>query len=253
MNKVSPLCSLLLVVFLSPQVRAGGYQLDGDGFRDNKLRMSFTVPEKWTLSRQTGYPSLLAILTRPQSARMSISLATLERRQSMVQLLSENNRALQALGFVLKASQRTERFGHQLWQLDWTSKGQRHRQAYIPRGARVYILTLSSSGQSFTGLVMDFDFVLESLKAQSWSLPEESHVKERSRAGGGGARPGRGSMGGSKPLPEMELPEMELPEMEASESAKSGKHRPHGTEVGDHATTQPTSQSSQPAAQPKKP
>lgn len=226
---------LLLLIALPAPARAIGYDLDGDAFRDSKLHVSFTVPEGWRLSRQTGYPSLLAILTRPDGSRLSFSLATLERRQSMVQLLTDNKRGLQALRFVLKKSQRTERYGHQLWQLDWSSRGQRHRQAYIAAGARVYILSLSSEEKGFTNLVADFDFVLESLKARPWTWPEEGYVKERSKAGSGPAPqalPGPMSGPAGEALPE-------LGGSKENEAPADPLDRPK--DVSDRATTRPAS------------
>ncbi|MCK5796380.1 MAG: hypothetical protein KAI47_04310, partial [Deltaproteobacteria bacterium] len=169
--------------FLLPSPRAQANELDGDLFENRKLQVRFAVPEGWTLTLQTGYPSLLAFISR-KDARIALSFTRLERQQKLIQVVTDNNRALQELGMRVQAPTRLVRFSHQLWRgIAKTADGARiNRQLFIPKGEVIYILTLSCPTRGEHPNIQDLDYVLESFKAKHWALPIEVTVRDRSRS-----------------------------------------------------------------------
>jgi hypothetical protein len=164
------------------------FSLDTDVYENRKLGVSFAVPEGWRLSRHTGYPSLLAIVTRDK-ARICLSQATLKRQQKLVQVVTDNNRALTALRFRItkstRRSRRTENGDEQ--QKTWyvaAAHGQfESRQYYLPAGRRIYTVTLTAPRARIATLQRDFAYLLDSFRAKAMRYKEEERVNERGKKG----------------------------------------------------------------------
>ncbi|PID38932.1 MAG: hypothetical protein CSA65_03200 [Proteobacteria bacterium] len=200
----------LLAIAALPQ-GAGGAEFDDDVFENRKLQVRFTVPEGWTLTRQTGYPSLLAFVSRG-GARISLSYTRLARQQKVIQVLADNNRALETLGLKTSDAKRVKRLGHKLWQTVAQSKdgSKRNHQVYLSAGQVIYILTLSCKAADERRGLADVDYIIESLKMKRWALPQEALVRERGRSRGKAQRPFGGKDLGGRDLGGRELGGREL-------------------------------------------
>lgn len=177
------LACLLAAALLGPR-RGHSSDLDGDIFEDRKLEVRFTVPEGWQLTRQTGYPSLLAFVGR-KSARIALSYTRLARQQKTIQIVTDNARALEALGLRVEPPQNTDRLGRKLWHVRArTADGKRsNQQLYVPAGQVIYILTLSAPSSEIQRAQLDLDYLLASLKFKRWPLTDEGLVQEQGRQG----------------------------------------------------------------------
>lgn len=251
----------LALALLGPR-RGHGSDLDGDIFEDRKLEVRFTVPEGWQLTRQTGYPSLLAFVGR-NSSRIALSYTRLARQQKTIQIVTDNARALEALGLRVEQPQNTDRLGRKLWHVRArTADGKRsNQQLYVPAGQVIYILTLSAPSSEIQRAQLDLDYLLASLKFKRWPLADEGLVQEQGRQG---AQKKAGTPATSqKTLPELsagpslpseggEEPETKTPPREVEDRAQGRRAPRRLTPASSRpASSQPASSqsaSSQPAS-----
>lgn len=190
----------LLVVFglLAPQ--SAGALLERDIYRNPSLGVQFTVPEDWMLTSQTGYPSLLALLTRDQ-AKLSVSLAQRPPKGGIEALVRTDIRAMGALGIIAYASGKVVRARRRVWRVAARSgDGTRElRLLYLVHQKQVFIFTLSSARPRLRALLPDLEYVLESLQLEQEEAQGEKPEVSSGAHRGSRRPPDTDDRGGSLP------------------------------------------------------
>jgi len=136
---------------------------DNSTYLNRPLGIRLEVPEGWTLTQQTGYPSILALLLH-DAVSLSLSIAhgtggNLER------LARENIVGMRATGLRVSSSRRTTVRGKAAWQLDLTDRRGKIgvRQLYLAHESVGLIVTLVSPLAQFKDHLFDLAQVVDLL------------------------------------------------------------------------------------------
>ncbi|MBK8481321.1 MAG: hypothetical protein IPL40_09115 [Proteobacteria bacterium] len=176
--------SLLLGLLLWPLLPARALALDLDDqiYSNRELGLRFAVPEGWVLSRQTGYPGLLAVVTHSHSnARMALAVASTRSRVGVDEVAASvraNLAAMRAVGLQLESA--TPRQPQP--QAGWRVIARRDaadaagpwelRQLYLPAlVGRLLVLTLAAPKRQIKTFLLDRDALLASIEAGGAPLP----------------------------------------------------------------------------------
>jgi hypothetical protein len=160
--------SLLIVLIASGPALA--VDLDGDLYRNQRIGLKFTAPPGWLISRQTGYPEIVALMTTKtdREARLSVALDAIDRNTPLRKVVAQNNLAMRAVGIQIKSSGRVERLGRQVWRT--LARATRHdksemaiQQIYLQANGRVFILTLSCPTRALKQHLPALDSLLDSM------------------------------------------------------------------------------------------
>jgi hypothetical protein len=145
----------------------GAEEVDDTHYRDRSLGLSVTAPEDWVVTRQTGYPDILAImLPAAGDGMISISLAQLGAGQGLANFVQQNRHAMEQVGItiVTSAAPRSDD------QLHWDLKGfnptsRWHlRQYYLADRNRVIVLTLTAPANRMEPYSAQLNVVLDLLE-----------------------------------------------------------------------------------------
>jgi hypothetical protein len=219
--------SLLLV----PSIARGGIDLDDSTFTDKPLGLHLEVPEGWTLHRQTGYPSLLAVLLKPgRRSSISLTLGPEGSGPNLRTFVQQNEKAVREVGLEVKGSRAATVGGRKVWQLDLADRSGATsvRQLYLTHGSHALILTLSTPTRQ--------------LKQTQFDLVDTVELLELTRPAATRTRPEHVS------LPKRPDDDGSLPPEESAETSS------HANKPQSEPASQPASgPASRPAARPGKP
>jgi hypothetical protein len=169
--------SLLLLLTAS----AMALDLDDQSYVNRELGLRFAVPEGWLLSRQTGYPALLAVLTQAHSrARMALALAGARPDASAAAieaLVRGNLAAMRTVGLWIESATPRKPQPQAGWRViarrtatDATGPWE-VRQLYLPAPRRrLLVLTLAAPQREIKTYLLDRDTLLASLEAEGAPL-----------------------------------------------------------------------------------
>jgi len=177
-----------MALFLAAQHAHGqSLALEGDIYRNPKLGLTFTVPEGWRMTRQTGYPSIVAKLYRRHSrSQLAISVAELGKAQGLKGLLQANVGAMATRGIKVLSADPIERMGRRLWLVVAQFSPPKGppvalRQLYMRGATGAVIITLACPPKRLSTRLADLDYLLESLKlgpGLDRSAPEDEDIVE---------------------------------------------------------------------------
>jgi predicted Zn-dependent protease len=151
--------ALTCLAVAMPAAARADLDLDLSVYRHKGLGIRLSMPEGWIPSEQTGYPSLILILTSVQSpATISLAVGALDGRESLRDFVARNGRALVAAVKVRLIHTRPIGGQNARWEL--AASAQRGtsteiRQLYVARGQTVLVLTLSCPASSVNSLAAD--------------------------------------------------------------------------------------------------
>lgn len=139
--------TIIIPLLLLPALARGELNLDQSTYRNRALSVRVNIPEEWTPSTQTGYPSLLLQLSAAKGQAI-ISLATgqLARDQDLPGFIQHNKQALQKMGYrELRVIRDKLMPASTVWDLSGRSpdKLSALRQFYMAVARRVFIITLT--------------------------------------------------------------------------------------------------------------
>jgi hypothetical protein len=143
----------IVAVLLLPRLTAAGLDLDEMVFRDKTVGVRLTIPDGWIPSTQTGFPSILLLLTSPKN-KATISLATglLPRGRRLLDYVAENNRGLSSAGVPVSSVESVP--GMAAWEVSAASRrGIAVRQIYLASKDRVFVFTLCAPSVQIAQLV----------------------------------------------------------------------------------------------------
>ena len=188
--------ALLVALLLLLPAQAAALDLDDQTYRNRELGLRFAVPEGWLLSRQTGYPAVLALVTHTQGgARMALALASKgegSADRNVEAIVRGNLAAMRAVGLRIESAtarqpqplagwrvvaRRAETDAAGTWEV---------RQLYLPApGQRLLVLTLAAPQREIRGYLLDRDALLASLEVGGAPLPA-AVIRAPAPAGGPG-------------------------------------------------------------------
>jgi len=194
----------IIGLVLLPSV-ASAIDLDESLFVNRQHGIRLEVPEGWTLSQQTGYPSVLALLLHPKSrACINLTLGTSGSGNDLRGFVLKNRKGLDAIGLRVSASRPSTVRGRAVWQLDISDRRGTTalRQLYLVHGSCALILTLSASSAQIKDHLFDLAQVVELLQltkpepatlqqTDTVSYPKESMEDDGSTLPGVESRPNR--------------------------------------------------------------
>ena len=110
-------CLFSLLMLLIASQPASAVDLDADLYRNKHLGLKFTAPPDWLISRQTGFPEIIALLTNKadRQAQLSVAIDAVDRKTPLRKLVAQNNAAMRAVGIKINSSGRVERMGRRVW------------------------------------------------------------------------------------------------------------------------------------------
>lgn len=168
--------SLLMLLTVSQPALAA--DLDADLYRNQRLGLKFAAPPGWLISRQTGFPEIVALLTSKadRQAQLSVALDTVDHKTPLPKLVAQNNGAMRAVGIKIKSSGRIERLGRHVWRTVAQAKKRNKpamaiEQLYLQANGRVFILTLSCPARALKQLLPALDSLLDSVELSSPKSP----------------------------------------------------------------------------------
>jgi hypothetical protein len=141
--------------------------LDEGTYTNRPVGVQMEVPEGWTLHRQTGYPSLLALLLKPERrSSISLTLGPDGSGQNLVAFVQRNEKGIREVGLTIKGSRAVTMGGRKVWQLDLVDRrgDTAVRQLYLPHGSRTLILTLSTPTRQLKQTLFDLTDTVELLE-----------------------------------------------------------------------------------------
>jgi hypothetical protein len=145
------------------------FDVDETLFRDAKLGVKLPLPEGWTPSTQTGYPSLHLLLFAPDG-KSSISLAagTLAAGQSLRDYVLDSRQSLQRVGVHVTSTAQTSLGSRPIWEIagQGGKKPVELRQLYLAQGNRIFILTLACSADRLSQSLLDFTETARALQVE---------------------------------------------------------------------------------------
>ena len=143
LGRYSPPACLLLVVAIGPPASAA--EIDESTYRNRQLGLEINVPEGWRLSRHTGYPSLLALLSwGDPDADVWLSVGKLRQPRQLAAFVADNNRGLEQSALRVTNSRAVTLFDVPSWEVTATTtdgKLELH-QTYLAWHQLVLIWTL---------------------------------------------------------------------------------------------------------------
>ena len=160
----------LLILLLVGQP-ASATEFDADLYRDKRIGLKFTAPPDWLISRQTGFPEIIVLLTTKadRQAQLSVALDAVDLKTPLRKLVAQNNAAMRAVGIGIKSSGPAQRLGRRVWR---TVAQARRRgkpamaieQLYLRSNERVFILTLSCPARALKQHLLALDSLLDSVE-----------------------------------------------------------------------------------------
>jgi hypothetical protein len=158
------LCILVLVFHAI--VAHADTDLDETLFRDRKHGVRINIPEGWTPSVQTGYPSLLLLMAPIRGeGQLSLAVGLRPSGKSLRDIVSYNNEGIVRLGLRIKSVRPATIFGRQVLEVAASSRGKIEiRQIYLAEAQRVFILTLSCPSDEVVQLSIELHNILQSLE-----------------------------------------------------------------------------------------
>ncbi|MFH1131885.1 MAG: hypothetical protein V1754_11160 [Pseudomonadota bacterium] len=160
------LTTILLLYCLFPSTSAA-LDLDETTFRAPKLGIILSAPEGWILTRQTGYPNILALMLAPAgNASISLAVGKLEKDGGLPGYVARNNSALSQIGLRVNTSKPATPAGQTEWEVISQNKQAtiEIRQLYFHVGLRVYVLTLTCPHNQREQFISDLDDVVRSFQ-----------------------------------------------------------------------------------------
>ena len=168
--------SLLFVASQLATQLAWAATIDGDLYRNARLGLTLTAPPGWLISRQTGYPEILALMTSKsdRNAQLSVAIDSLDPGKTMDKLVAQNNQAMRALGIQVKSTGEVERMGRRVWRVVAVARDRKSpdiaiQQLYINAPAGAVILTLTCPSGALKRHQTALDSLFESVEL---STPE---------------------------------------------------------------------------------
>lgn len=168
---------LVALAFLWPSTSLG-VDLDDAIYRNVPLGVKLEIPDGWTLHRQTGFPSILLLLSRKESsATISLASAKLPAKTSMKRFLADNSAGLRAIGLRLLSTKQAILNSRPAWLIHAKAQGGavELRQINLPQADRVFVLTLSCPAKEAEQLTFELNRLLEVLELSS---PEKRETRE---------------------------------------------------------------------------
>jgi hypothetical protein len=157
-----------------------GVDLDDAIYRNRPLGVKLEVPDGWTLHRQTGFPSILLLLSHKESnATISLTSAKLPAKTSMKRFLADNSAGLRAIGLRLQSTKQTTLNGRPAWLIHTQAHGGavELRQVNLPQADRVFVLTLSCPAKEVEQLAFELTRLLEVLELSGPERRETTELK----------------------------------------------------------------------------
>jgi hypothetical protein len=167
-RNVSPVGRLSVVAAIVALALPARAEVFGSTFRSTTWGVEMTLPRGWEISEQTSYPGVLARGLQPKSgARLTLGVQRLAPDEDPRAYVARVETALATIGYHL-ASAGTHPTGALLLESSTPDKKKVIRQAYVARGATVYILTLAVTAELANAHLRPFD---ETLRRLEFALP----------------------------------------------------------------------------------
>jgi|GEM_PF-5588157 hypothetical protein len=148
--------------------------LDDTSYTNRQLGISLSVPEGWVITKQTGYPSILAfMLSTDGGGKVALSYARLPAGKTLKRYLKETTRTMQATGFDIKSSKPVRDNGAVAWEVRAKDNLSRLRvlQFYLKRGNSLFVFTLTCTSKRLDYLSGELQSFVELTQFQSPRKP----------------------------------------------------------------------------------
>jgi hypothetical protein len=143
-------------------------EIFGTTYRSTVWGVEMTLPRGWELSEQSSFPGMLArAVEHKNGARVTLAVQRLRPGENARAFVERNELALSKLGYHL-GSAGTHPTGAFLLESMTPDKKKTIRQAYIPRGETVYVLSLAVVANLANVYVRPFD---ETLRGLTFTIP----------------------------------------------------------------------------------
>ncbi|MCC6746309.1 MAG: hypothetical protein IT371_01540 [Deltaproteobacteria bacterium] len=116
-------------------------------YSNSELGLKVEPPEDWTLTLQTGYPRILAVLTSSlDPATVSVAVEDPSWRRPLRSQVADNNRILSQRGFRVLSTNPTQRAQRTGWEVVAQTRDGRSelRQVYLEVRGRAVVFTLTA-------------------------------------------------------------------------------------------------------------
>jgi hypothetical protein len=157
---------LYIAVLLALPTAATALELDETSYRDRKLGIRLDLPEGWILQRQTGYPSMPALLLHQEGhASISLSIGPEGSADRMAAFVKSNAKGLAAVAFKSTPPRQVTMGGANVWLLEISDREGKVglKQLYLAHAKRALILTLAAPRQELQQYTYDLTQALQGL------------------------------------------------------------------------------------------
>lgn len=137
------------------------------------------LPERWTATNQTGYPSLLAYMFPEGNNDVSVSLAVgnLLPQDDLSQVAKRNLTVLRNLGYQVSEEKSIILTKRSVWQAVLTTKNDSPKtmQLYLVHNSQYFVLTYYAPVNQFNSYQADVFQILDSLMANLPAAQEHAN------------------------------------------------------------------------------
>jgi hypothetical protein len=159
----------LCLAFIALPLPTLAVEIEHDRYANANLGLRFDAPFGWSVTQQTGYPPLLAVLTSTEhpSCKISVAYDANQLKQPLSTRVRGDNHVLRAMGLRVISSGAVTHLGRQAWRTraDWQAKGKdlQLAQLYLPLPSGT-ALVISASGPGLSRINQDVNMLIESIE-----------------------------------------------------------------------------------------